>query len=74
MLDWAPLHNKFEDKQDMRIAVLLHGLTGGSNSNYMKDCALSCYRNGFRTVIVNMRGINSELKVELKKQKLQFMG
>lgn len=45
----------------MRIAVLLHGLTGGSNSNYMKDCALSCYRNGFRTVIVNMRGINSEL-------------
>ncbi len=40
----------------------------------MKDCALSCYRNGFRTVIVNMRGINSELKVELKKQKLLFMG
>lgn len=49
-LDWAPIHNKFEETDDMRILLIVHGLTGGSESNYMKHAALNGYRFGFRTV------------------------
>ena len=49
----------------MRILVILHGLTGGSSTNYIKHAALNGYRFGFRTVCINNRGIDSELKVIL---------
>lgn len=61
-LDWSPIHNRYEEVDDMRILVILHGLTGGSECNYMKHAALNGYRFGFRTVSVNFRGIDSPLK------------
>ena len=48
----------------MRILVILHGLTGGSLTNYMGNAALNGYRFGFRTVCVNMRGVDSPMKVQ----------
>lgn len=61
-LDWSPVHNRYEDTDDMRICVILHGLTGGSLCNYTKHAALNAYRFGFRTVCVNFRGIDSPMK------------
>lgn len=46
----------------MRILIILHGLTGGAHSNYMKHAALNGYRFGFRTVCINLRGIDSPMK------------
>ena len=42
----------------MRILLICHGLSGGSDTNYMKHAALNGYRFGFRTVCLNDRGIN----------------
>lgn len=42
----------------MRILLICHGLTGGSETNYMTHAALNGYRFGFRTVSMNERGIN----------------
>lgn len=61
-LDWAPVHNRYVEEDDMRVLVILHGLTGGSECNYVKHAALNAYRFGFRTVCVNHRGIDSPMK------------
>lgn len=49
----------------MRILLICHGLTGGSDCNYMKHAALNGYRFGFRTVSLNDRGINQSYNVNL---------
>lgn len=38
LIDWGPIHKIFEkdDPETMRILVILHGLTGGSETNYMR--------------------------------------
>lgn len=43
--------------------MVVHGLTGGSDTNYIKDAAVAGQKEGFRVVCMNYRGINSEMKV-----------
>lgn len=48
----------------MPILIILHGLTGASESNYIRHAALYGSRKGFRTICLNLRGYsNSELTV-----------
>ena len=37
-IDWGPIHKIFEkdDPETMRILVITHGLTGGSETNYIR--------------------------------------
>lgn len=63
-LDWGPIHKSYEgtDPKKMRIAVISHGLTGGSETNYIRHAVLNASRYGFRPVVYHNRGINSDLK------------
>ena len=62
-LDWGPVHKSYEgkDMNKMRILVITHGLTGGSETNYIRHAVLNASRYGFRPVVYHNRGINSEL-------------
>jgi len=62
-LDWGPIHKSYEGKDGnkMRILVITHGLTGGSETNYIRHAVLNASRYGFRPVVYHNRGINSEL-------------
>ncbi|KAL4436413.1 hypothetical protein ABPG74_002979 [Tetrahymena malaccensis] len=60
-LDWVPVQSKFSNDEERRILIIFHGLTGGSDCNYIKQGALIAQNYGFRTVCVNMRGYNSKL-------------
>ncbi len=55
-LDWAPInHNSQCDK----ILIILHGLTGGSESSYIREIVDEYSKiEGFKVVAVNYRGIN----------------
>lgn len=65
-LDWGPIHKIHESKdpQKMRILVIAHGLTGGSETNYIRHAVLNASRFGFRPVVYHNRGINSPLTSE----------
>jgi predicted alpha/beta-fold hydrolase len=59
-LDWlVPLPSV--DKEETRILLILHGLSGGSEANYVRHAVQNSQRNGFRTAVMNNRGINSQL-------------
>lgn len=65
-VDWAiPPLTKEEDKPSLpstiredekAIAVILHGLTGGSQEGYVKCLATEFMANGYKTVVFNSRG------------------
>lgn len=65
-LDWGPIHKSYEgrDPKKMRILLITHGLTGGSETNYIRHAVLNASRYGFRPVVYHNRGINSKLKTE----------
>eukprot|EP01016_Furgasonia_blochmanni_P047732 TRINITY_DN7043_c0_g1_i14.p1 TRINITY_DN7043_c0_g1~~TRINITY_DN7043_c0_g1_i14.p1 ORF type:complete len:415 (-),score=33.21 TRINITY_DN7043_c0_g1_i14:169-1413(-) len=65
--DWAPLQMNYQYTNDeqkrMKILVITHGLTGGSDCNYIRAAVLDAQKAGFRAVVVNNRGIaKSKLK------------
>ncbi|EGR27219.1 hypothetical protein IMG5_200050 [Ichthyophthirius multifiliis] len=62
-LDWVPLKKQFQNEEDNKnkILMIMHGLTGASNSNYISQLALFAQKNGYRPVCINMRGYNSQL-------------
>mmetsp|Transcript_33414 Transcript_33414/g.30409 ORF Transcript_33414/g.30409 Transcript_33414/m.30409 type:complete len:83 (+) Transcript_33414:457-705(+) len=41
--------------------VILHGLTGGSETLYVQELVASSVKCGYRTVVVNRRGVNQHL-------------
>ena len=69
LLDWAPIHhiyakNSQEEKERMNILVITHGVTGGSETNYIRHAVLKAMKNGYRVVVFNNRGVaGSPLKV-----------
>lgn len=65
-LDWGPIHKSYsgKDAKKMRILFILHGLTGGSETNYVRHAVLNASRYGFRPVVYHNRGVNSDLTTE----------
>jgi predicted alpha/beta-fold hydrolase len=68
-IDWAgPLHsdqnadNSAEKtSKDNKILFILHGLTGGSDTNYVKFLVNEAVNKGYRVAVMNQRGINQPL-------------
>ncbi|EGR27466.1 hypothetical protein IMG5_195470 [Ichthyophthirius multifiliis] len=65
-LDWAnPInnqnHQEYEPSPDTKILFIIHGLTGGSNMNYIKSIVQEGQKQAFRCVAFNSRGVNTEL-------------
>lgn len=59
-LDWM----RTEFAADSPIIIILPGLTGGSQEEYVKSLVLSAKARGIRTVVFNNRGLGGvELKV-----------
>lgn len=59
------LHNKkypYEPSKDTKIMLILHGLTGGSECNYIHDLIDFARDAGYRVVVMNQRGVNQPLK------------
>lgn len=58
-LDWADIHSYYDNKEteELPIALLLPGLTGGSNSNYIRDSVLYLKKEGFRVAAFNYKGV-----------------
>ncbi len=57
-LDW--LENEHSDQKKSKLLVILHGLTGGSESSYIKEIAETFGKKPeFQVVVVNYRGINN---------------
>ena len=59
--DWAPVKSSYESadpKHDMEIpiAMVLTGITGHSDDNYISQCAEELSRKGFRSVVATFRG------------------
>ncbi|EAS02012.2 alpha/beta hydrolase family protein (macronuclear) [Tetrahymena thermophila SB210] len=65
-LDWAlPINLKtaqeYNPSDDTKILFVVHGLTGGSNMNYIKEMIQQGQASGYRCVAFNSRGINTQL-------------
>jgi len=75
VLDWSlpvkkieyegtPLHGRYYPYQppnDTKIMFIIHGLTGGSETNYIQTLVESARRVGYRVVVFNQRGVNQPL-------------
>jgi predicted alpha/beta-fold hydrolase len=58
-LDWVVTNNQSETQPD-KLLVILHGLTGGSESSYIKETAeIFSNQKDFKVVVVNYRGISN---------------
>lgn len=55
-LDWCA---KKQDNPNPPILFIMHGLTGGSEMNYIKALMSEAANDGFKSVCLNSRGINS---------------
>ena len=44
-------------KDSKNVVVICHGLTGGSDCNYMKDAMNQLFKEGFTVVCLNQRGV-----------------
>ncbi|KAL4491417.1 hypothetical protein ABPG72_008073 [Tetrahymena utriculariae] len=63
-LDWALPFNlktgqEYNPSDDTKILFVSHGLTGGSNMNYIKQMIQQGQASGYRCVAFNSRGINT---------------
>jgi len=79
MLDWAlptkrielvdtPVFGKYypyEPSKDNKIMFIIHGLTGGSETQYIQTLVNAASRKGYRIVVMNQRGINQPLTTPL---------
>ncbi|KJE96791.1 hypothetical protein CAOG_09032 [Capsaspora owczarzaki ATCC 30864] len=59
-LDW---HDIPDMEESTPLVVVLHGLTGGSNENYVKHIVLEAERNKWRTVVFNNRGCGNSVAI-----------
>jgi predicted alpha/beta-fold hydrolase len=50
----------FCEKGSQPLIILLHGLTGSSQSSYIKGLQQALYQQGFRSVALNFRGCSGE--------------
>lgn len=57
-LDWA---DRDKAEQGRPIIVIMHGMTGGSETKYIKVLVQRASENGYTSVCINSRGINSEM-------------
>ncbi|KAL4442852.1 hypothetical protein ABPG74_010741 [Tetrahymena malaccensis] len=69
-LDWAlPIDQQtdqeYNPSDDTKILFVIHGLTGGSNMNYIKEMIQQGQTSGYRCVAFNSRGINTELSTPI---------
>jgi predicted alpha/beta-fold hydrolase len=53
-LDWVVKENHNHDK----LLIILHGLTGGSNTCYIRDTVEGFINTGYKIVVIQYRGIN----------------
>jgi len=60
-LEWTDVNSKYLDNENTRVLFVIHGLTGGSDCNYIKNAALEGYLHGYRVCCINMRGFNNKL-------------
>jgi len=74
-LDWAlptkriefigtPVFGKYypyEPSKDSKIMFIIHGLTGGSETQYIQTLVQAACQKGYRVVVMNQRGINQPL-------------
>jgi predicted alpha/beta-fold hydrolase len=57
-LDWS---SQQQQKKDPPILFLMHGLTGGSEMNYIRVMMNEAVQRGYQGVCLNSRGINNEM-------------
>lgn len=57
-LDWA---NKEKADAGRPIVLIMHGMTGGTETKYMKILSKTGCDNDYCVVCLNSRGINSEM-------------
>lgn len=57
-LDWCA---KKIDNPNPPILFIMHGLTGGSEMNYIKALMREAANDGYKSVCLNSRGINNEM-------------
>jgi predicted alpha/beta-fold hydrolase len=50
----------FYGEGDLPLVILLHGLSGSSQSNYIKGLQVALLQQGFRTAALNFRGCSGE--------------
>jgi predicted alpha/beta-fold hydrolase len=55
-LDWVTISNKTESHRD-RVLVIMHGLSGGSDTLYIRDIA-DAFKYKYSVVVLHARGIN----------------
>ena len=55
-LDWLP---SADSRPDAPILFMMHGLTGGSEMNYIKELMKPAAKEGYCCVCMNSRGINN---------------
>lgn len=58
--DFVDLGWSGEENRDGPLAILVHGLTGGFNSKYLRGTACQLIERGWRTVILQLRGAGPE--------------
>lgn len=69
-MDWR---NPKSAEPETPVVIILPGLTGGSQSDYVKGLVLKCQEICIRAVVFNNRGIGGiPLKVSLKLQLFCF--
>jgi len=78
-LDWALPAKKIEYKntryddryfpyeplKDNKILLIMHGLTGGSECNYIHTLVDTARKQGYRVAVLNQRGVNQNLTTPL---------
>lgn len=57
-LDWGSRINSCENPP---ILFIMHGLTGGSEMNYIRVLMSEAYKESYQCVCLNSRGINTEM-------------
>jgi predicted alpha/beta-fold hydrolase len=57
-LDWCA---KKLENPNPPILFIMHGLTGGSEMNYIKALMAEASNDGYKSVCLNSRGINNEM-------------
>jgi len=51
--------NKKNDISNKKTVIILHGLLGGSESQYIRHFLKACENNGMNCVVIQQRGINN---------------